>query len=91
MKKRILWVIFAILFYQSGLAFTIFVMTPEKFTGGGQWVWVVLFPVLLPAFFIVNKYLGCATGQCHTGTCEIQGTPSNSDKTSSQFDRMPGI
>ncbi len=91
MKKRILWVIFAVLFYQSGLTFTIFVMTPEKFAGGWQWLWVGLFPILLPAFFIVNRYLGCATGQCHTGTCEIEGTKQSSNKEAPQFDRMPGM
>ncbi|MCK5876508.1 MAG: hypothetical protein KAG43_02645 [Candidatus Marithrix sp.] len=71
MIKRLIWLVFAIIFYQSGLAFTILIMEPSEFTGGFQWVWVLLFPILLPAFFIINKHLGCAScedGQCSTLT-----------------------
>jgi hypothetical protein len=70
MKKRILWVLFAILFYQSGLAFTILVLEPNQFEGGFQWVLALLFPFLFPTFFIVNRHLGCASGSCHTGQCD---------------------
>ena len=69
MTKRFIWLIFAILFYQSGLAFTILIMTPDEFTGGFQWVWALTFPILLPSFFIINKHLGCATGACQDGQC----------------------
>ena len=69
MTKRFIWLIFAILFYQSGLAFTILIMTPDEFTGGFQWVWALTFPILLPSFFIINKYLGCATVACQDGQC----------------------
>jgi hypothetical protein len=71
--KRVLWVIFAILFYQSGQAFTIWLLEPENFAGGLDWFWMLLFPVLLPAFFVVNRHLGCATGACSDGECELPG------------------
>jgi hypothetical protein len=89
MGKRLLWVLFAILFYQSGLAFTVWLLEPESFQGGIEWLWILLFPVLLPAFFIVNRHLGCATGQCHSGQCEL---PDGRDNKDDFFGggRMPG-
>jgi hypothetical protein len=69
--KRVLWVLFAILFYNSGQAFTIWLLEPENFAGGVDWFWMVLFPVLLPAFFVVNRHLGCASGACSDGHCEL--------------------
>lgn len=60
--KRLLWMLFAVLFYQSGMAFTLWLLNPASFAGAQQWVWLVLFPVFLPAFFLVNRYLGCASG-----------------------------
>lgn len=62
--RRVLWVAFGVLFYLSGLAFTTWLLTPDEFEGGMQWIWVGLFPILLPAFFFVNHYLGCASGDC---------------------------
>lgn len=64
--KRLLWLLFAVLFYQSGLAFTVWLLEPASFSGGLQWFWLMLFPVFLPAFFVVNRYLGCASG-CASG------------------------
>ncbi len=80
LAKRLLWVVFAILFYYSGLNFTVWLLEPENFAGGMHRVWLALFPVLLAAFFPVNRKLGCASG-----TCKIPG------KSSYPPDRMPGI
>ena len=90
MGKRLLWALFAILFYQSGNSFTVWLLEPETFQGGAAWLWVILFPVLLPAFFIVNRHLGCATGQCKSGKCET--APDSRDNRDDFFGggRMPG-
>ncbi len=83
--RRMLWMVFAVLFYYSGLSFTGWLLEPESFMGGMDWVWVAMFPVLLLAFFPVNRHLGCASGRCATGECadpQRPGYPS---------DRMPGI
>jgi hypothetical protein len=69
--KLIYWVVFAILFYNSGQTFTVWLLEPESFKGGMEWIWVVLFPLLLPAFFYVNKHCGCASGQCSGGKCDV--------------------
>ena len=83
--RRLLWVVFAIVFYYSGLGFTVWLMEPQNFAGGMDWVWVVLFPVLLPAFFLVNRRLGCSSGRCATGECEMP------HKSGYAPERMPGI
>ncbi|MDH3638574.1 MAG: hypothetical protein OES09_08925 [Gammaproteobacteria bacterium] len=72
---RLIWLLFAVLFYKSGETFTVWLLEPEKIAGALQWVWVGLFPILVPAFFIVNRYLGCATGSCAQRQCRI-GTDS---------------
>lgn len=64
LTKRCYWVLFAVLFYNSGQSFTIWLMRPEEFSGGAEWFWLALFPLLLPAFFLINRHLGCASGQC---------------------------
>ncbi len=69
LTRRIYWVVYAIFFYHSGLAFTIWAMEPHNFSGGTDWFWLALFPFLLPGFFLVNRYLGCATGQCTSDEC----------------------
>ncbi len=68
---RAIWVLFAVLFYQSGETFTVWLLEPESFTGGVAWFWVGLFPLLVPVFFVVNRYLGCATGDCTQGQCRL--------------------
>ena len=85
LTKRLLWVVFAISFYYSGLNFTVWLLEAENFAGGMKWVWVGLVPVLLPAFFLVNPRLGCASGRCASGICEIPR------KSVHPPDRMPGI
>ena len=67
--NRCLWLLFAITFFQSGMAFTTLALEPESFQGGSDWLWVMLFPVLFPAFFIVNRRLGCGTARCATKAC----------------------
>lgn len=66
--KRIYWVLFAILFYKSGQSFTIWLLEPESFKGGLEWIWMAIFPMLLPTFFLLNRHLGCASGQCSSKT-----------------------
>ena len=70
--RRLAWLGFAAVFYQSGLAFTIWLLEPIR-VSGAEWVWVALFPGLLPAFFLVNRVLGCGSGHCGTGTCTQPG------------------
>lgn len=84
-----MWVLFAILFYQSGLTFTVWLMQPEAFIGGMQWLWFILFPLLLPAFFIVNRHLGCATGACESGQCDVTNKKHGEDNFFGGG-RMPG-
>ncbi len=62
--RRLVWVLFAIVFYQSGLTATVWLLEPENFRGGVDWLWLALFPVLLPLFFVVNRVCGCASGAC---------------------------
>ena len=62
--RSLIWVLFAIVFYQSGLAATVWLLEPESFHGGVDWLWLALFPALLPLFFIVNRVCGCASGAC---------------------------
>jgi len=62
--RRLIWVLFAILFYLSGEAATIWLLEPEAFQGGWQWLWLGLFPVFLPAFFMLQRFFGCSGGQC---------------------------
>ena len=49
---RVYWGAYAVLFYNAGLSFTTWLMQPESFAGGPEWLWVALFPPLLVGFFI---------------------------------------
>jgi hypothetical protein len=62
--RLITWVAFAVVFFQSGLATTTWLLEPESFGGGWEWLWLIAFPPLLVVFFYVNRHLGCASGQC---------------------------
>jgi hypothetical protein len=62
--RWLVWLGFAILFYTSGEAFTMWLLAPTRIRAGLQWLWVALFPVLLPAFFVVNRWWGCGNGTC---------------------------
>jgi len=65
--RSLIWVVFAIVFYQSGLTATVWLLEPENFRGGIDWLWLALFPALLPLFFVVNRLCGCASGACAVG------------------------
>ncbi len=84
LSKRVYWVLFAILFYNSGQSFTIWLLQPEEFNGGAEWFWLAIFPLLLPAFFLINRHLGCASGQCSIRT------PDDKNQNHHQQYRMPG-
>jgi len=62
--RLLIWVLFAILFYQSGLTATRWLLDSENFRGGIDWLWLGLFPALLPLFFVVNRLFGCASSAC---------------------------
>jgi hypothetical protein len=80
---RLIWVAFAVVFFYSGLFTTEWLLEPEQFAGGWRWILVGLFPVLVPAFFVVNRRYGCASGACRTGTRALGGG-------SAPVKRMPG-
>jgi hypothetical protein len=64
--RWLVWLGFAIVFYKSGETFTVWLLTPGQIAGGLQWIWIALFPLLLPLFFVVNRRFGCASGSCVT-------------------------
>lgn len=70
--RRVLWVLFAILFYLSGEATTLWLLEPTGFPGGWHWLGVALFPVLLPAFFVLQRFFGCSSGHCRSGACAVE-------------------
>jgi len=89
---RLAWLLFAILFYQSGLNFTQWLLEPDSFAGGLALFWVALFPFLVPMFFVVNRYLGCASGLCHSDTSGPgQSEPDAAQPRSAYYGRPPGI
>ena len=85
--RRLIWVIFAVLFYLSGEAVTIWLLESQEFSGGWQWLWLGLFPVLLPAFFLLQRFFGCSGGQC-----QIDAAPPAQKKPTDLFymNRPPG-
>ena len=80
---RLIWVMFAFVFFYSGLFTTEWLFEPEKFAGGWRWILVGLFPVLVPAFFVVNRRYGCASGSCRGRAC-------SPDAAVPPVKRMPG-
>ncbi|UCE88862.1 MAG: hypothetical protein JSW10_11170 [Pseudomonadota bacterium] len=98
---RVLWVLFAVLFYLSGQAFTTLLLEPEQFAGGSDWLLAALFPLLIPLFFVVNYYLGCVGGMCRvhrnadgqpTAMRNADGTVHKQKKNSrGHYTRPPGI
>ncbi len=85
--RRLSWVMFAVLFYLSGEAVTVWLLEPQEFGGGWQWLWLGLFPVLLPAFFLLQRFFGCSGGQC-----QIDTSPTTQKKPTNLFytNRPPG-
>ena len=67
---QVVWLIYALLFYQSGLTATVWLLEPEQFNGGIDWLWLIVSPIVLPMFFIINRHLGCAGGDCRRGVQE---------------------
>jgi hypothetical protein len=89
---RLVWLLFAILFYQSGLNFTQWLLEPASFAGGLAWFWVALFPFLVPMFFIVNRYLGCASGLCRSDSRDHgHQEPGATQPRTAYHNRPPGI
>lgn len=62
--RWLVWLGFAIVFYKSGETFTVWLLEPGQVAGVLQWIWIALFPLLLPLFFVVNRRFGCASGAC---------------------------
>ncbi|HID48696.1 MAG TPA: hypothetical protein EYP40_03625 [Chromatiales bacterium] len=83
--RRLSWVLFAILFYLSGEATTVWLLEPAGFPGGWHWLGVALFPVLLPAFFVLQRFFGCRSARCQSGACAGTGKQDNS-----LYPRPPG-
>lgn len=81
---RMIWLAFAFVFFYSGLFTTEWLLEPEQFEGGWRWILVALFPVLVPAFFVVNKRYGCASGACAGRTC-------SSASRQAAVKQMPGV
>ncbi len=77
MTKRFFWVIFGVIFYISGDSFFTLMLEPENFNGGFNWILVVIFPVIAPLSFFINKKLGCAV--CSSDSCNID-TGSDENK-----------
>ena len=61
------WALYAALFYNAGLATTTWLVQPDAFTGGWNWLWIGVFPLLLAGVFKLNRHLGCAGGNCAIG------------------------
>ncbi len=73
--QRLIWVLFLIAFFQSGLVTTTWLLEPENFEGGLDWLWLGLFPLLLPLFFVMNRRFGCAAGACSVNTRDCGSRP----------------
>ena len=71
--RWLIYLLFAAVFYHAGETFVVWILEPELFRGGSQWLWIVLFPLLVPAFFMVNRRFGCASGSCSTQVCQGGG------------------
>ena len=89
--KRVAWLIFAILFYLCGERFTVWLVEPERFQGGIDWLGVVLFPFALILFFRSGRYLGCTTGQCQSEHCSTNNNEQTSSSTEIYYQRPPGL
>ena len=85
--RRFIGWLFAIPFYFSGLAITVWLVEPHNLTPA-QELWAAAFPGMLVLFFLVQRHTGCASGQCHPGrrSCAASMVPeprvrSNGGKT----------
>ena len=89
LTRRLVWGLVAIVFYQSGLVFTTWLLEPAQFMGGVDWLWLLAFPGLLPGFFLVNRHLGCASAQCPARQRTTEPEPGG--HAPSAPERMPGV
>jgi hypothetical protein len=80
---HLVWLLFAVVFFYSGLYATEWLLAPDSFAGGWRWVLVAGFPLLLPMFFVVNRRFGCASGACRV-------PPAGDRNKSIPMIRMPG-
>ncbi len=88
--RRMVWILFAVLFYYSGLSFTTLLLEPQQFAGGLYWLLVVIFPILVPLFFVVGRYAGCASGACDTQ--QQSKNQQSEEKDRDLFvGKMPGV
>ena len=62
--RWLVWFGFAIVFYNCGETFTVWLLEPGRIGGEGQWARIVVFPTLLPAFFVINRWCGCGGRAC---------------------------
>jgi hypothetical protein len=90
MTKRFLWWGFAILFFQSGLDFTFLIFETNSFQGGIHWGFALLFPFLIPVFFIAGQYLGCSSKYCSSEECSTVPIKQKDDNIFSST-KMPGV
>ena len=87
--RRILWLLFAVLFFYAGLYFTEWLLEPDTFAGSPlRWALIALFPFLVPLFFYVNGRLGCGGGSC--GISSKSGDPEARTDAGTHIMRMPG-
>ncbi len=63
LAKRIAWLVFAIPFYQAGLAFTVWLLEPQH-GYSVQELWAMAFPGMLLLFVLLQRHLGGASGYC---------------------------
>ncbi len=88
-SRRIFWVMFAVLFFYSGLYFTQWLLQPDAFSGGPfRGLLAASFPFLLPLSFFVNKRLGCAAGSCRAR--RYRAVRTGDDREKIRIMRMPG-
>ncbi len=90
MTKRFIWWGFAIIFFQSGLDFTILIFEANSFQGGFHWLFALMFPFLVPVFFIAGKYLGCSSKYCNSEGCNTPSLNKKNNNIISSY-KMPNI
>lgn len=87
--RRVLGLLFTVLFFYSGLYFTEWLFEPNTYTGGPlKWALTVVFPLLVPLSLIVNRHFGCATGSCSVAT--NRGHRTDKDSAGMSIQHMPG-
>lgn len=62
--RRTAWVLFAIVFYLSGESAVIWLFDARQIDSPWRWAGVLAFPLLLLAFFRLQRFFGCARGAC---------------------------